>query len=267
LSAYVIEETTSEDVKSLKVKYLESLLAPIDGMWSTFVEMADHYAVKLGENIIGYCSINSEQKILQFYVEQDHDDIYAQILKELDVKGAIVATNELQHLSLAMDHQASVVVNAHLFQCADDVELKEAIFSDGLIFRNVNMAELQTAIDFAVEAIGAPEEWLHGYYSERINSGELIGLWNGEQLIATGECRPSANQKPYADLGMVVSADYRKKGLATEILREMLHDCRKRGLKPICSTECENIGARKAIANAGFTSQMRILDLSFGNSI
>lgn len=267
MNNYKIVKTTNEDVSELRVDYLNSLVGPIDGMWATFVAMADQYVIISGEEKVGYCSINEEQKILQFFAKHDHDSIYASVLKELDVKGAVVATSEFQHLSLAMDHQVSVSVNAFQYQCDDDVELKNANFPEGMIFRQVTIDELQTAVDFAVVAIGAPVGWLQGYYGERIKLKELIGLWSGGELIATGECRPSAEQRPYADLGMVVSPEYRRKGLATAILREMLHDCRERGLKPICSTESENIGARKAITNAGFTSKLRILDVSFETSI
>ncbi|MDG1437952.1 MAG: GNAT family N-acetyltransferase [Emcibacteraceae bacterium] len=263
MNNYKIVKSSNEVIAKFKEEYLRSLEAPLDGMWLTFVGMSDQYEITLAEETLGYCSINGEQKILQFYTRRDHDKIYQQILKELDVKGAVVATHEFQHLSLALDHQSSVSVNAFLYQCDDKIELKDANFPENMIFRNVTIDELQTAVDFAVKAIGAPEGWLQGYYSERINGKELRGLWDGDQLIATGECRPSEEQKPYADLGMIVSHEFRGKGLATAILRETLNDCRARGLKPICSTESENIGARKAIISAGFTSQMRIVDVSF----
>lgn len=33
------------DLKGVKQKYLDQLSAPLDGMWSCFVDMADHYSI------------------------------------------------------------------------------------------------------------------------------------------------------------------------------------------------------------------------------
>jgi GNAT superfamily N-acetyltransferase len=265
MSDHKIQKSTAEELSSLKQDYLGGLIAPIDGMWASFVSMADHYAIMCGEDVVGYTAINEEQIMLRFYVKKGHDQaaVFAQIIDELSVKGAVVATQEIAYLSLCMDNQKSISVNALLYRCNPDTEIEVVKFPDGLDFRGITTEELQTAIDFAVAAIGAPEDWLRGYYSERIADEELFGLWRGEILIATGECRPSADQKPYADLGMVVSADCRGQGLATAILREMLNDCRDRALSPICSTESTNVAARKAITNAGFKSQTRILEVGF----
>lgn len=265
MNDYKIRKSTAEELSSLKQDYLDGLSAPIDGMWASFVSMADHYAIICGEDIIGYVAINAEQIMLRFYVKKGHDQtaLFSQLINELSVKGAVVATQEFEYLSLCMDSQKSVSVNALLYHCAPDTEIEAAIFPDGTDFRAITTCDLQTAIDFAVAAIGAPEGWLRGYYSERIEGEELFGLWQGDILIGTGECRPSADQKPYADLGMVVSPEYRGLGLATAILREMLHDCRIRALSSICSTESTNAAARKAITNAGFESQMRILEVGF----
>ncbi|MBL4838492.1 MAG: GNAT family N-acetyltransferase [Kordiimonadaceae bacterium] len=83
------------------------------------------------------------------------------------------------------------------------------------------------------------------------------------QLNCRWERRISDTQKPYADVGMVVAKDWRRKGLATAILQQLALLCRGEGLRAICSTESGNIGAQKAIENAGFISTQRILDISF----
>jgi GNAT superfamily N-acetyltransferase len=265
LNNYKIIKKTNNEVIALRAEYLKSLIAPIDGMWSVFVEMADQYIFTINDISIGYCSINGENQILQFFVKMgyDADEIYRQILNELSISGAVVSTQEHQHLSLAIDRHKSLAVNAFLYQCEDNVAVMNADFNKNMNFRRIKLCELQSAIDLAVSALGAPEDWLNGYYRERIEGCELIGLWQGDKLIATGECRPSSTQKPYADLGMVVSSEYRGKGIATKILRSMILECREHGLIPICSTESENFAARKAIENSGFKSQLRILAVSY----
>ena len=101
------------------------------------------------------------------------------------------------------------------------------------------------------------------YYGDLIKRKELFGLWDGKTLIATGERRVSETQKPYADVGMIVSTTHRGQGLATMILQKLLNLCGEKGLSAICSTEKDNVGAQKAIAKAGFIDHHRIVEFKF----
>ena len=130
-------------------------------------------------------------------------------------------------------------------------------------FRLIETVELNKAVEFGVNAIGADAGWLEGYYMELIARGELYGLWQDSDLIAAGELRLSASQKNIADVGVVVSQNHRVQGLATNVLRQLIHSARKLGLNAICSTESDNIAAQKAITKSGFTSYHQILDISF----
>lgn len=116
---------------------------------------------------------------------------------------------------------------------------------------------------FAHEAIGAPKEWLAGYYGNLIQREELFGYWDNETLAATGECRLfDGYQSEYADLGVIVSAAHRGKSIATKVIKQLIAFAQSKQLRPICSTEKGNAGAQKAIGRAGFIAQHRIIELS-----
>lgn len=265
MKKYSLKKSDHAELSDLKKLYLKSLPAPRDGMWETFVMMADHYTITHEEKTIGYFVINAEQLILQYYAHDDYDsaDIFKQILDELKPVGAVATTSEFQFLSLCLDHQKSVSINALMYHINEDAPIADANFPQGFEFKTISENELKTAVDFAHQTLGADRGWLSGYFGSLINRGELFGLWQEKNLIATGECRLSDTQKPYADLGMVVSKTHRGQGLATAILRKLLKICDKKGLSAICSTEKENIGARKAISKAGFISHHRIVEIKF----
>ncbi len=79
------------------------------------------------------------------------------------------------------------------------------------------------------------------------------------KLIATSECRISKTQKPYADLGMIVAEEHRRKGVGSLYLALTKAFCCERDISPICSCEADNIGSKKAITRAGFVSRHRIV--------
>lgn len=262
---YRFIKTNPAEITSLKQRYLQQLIAPLDGMWESFVAQADHYAVVCDDTIVGYCAINSELRLLQFCVpaDQSRGQIFEQMLIDLKVTGAFVATCELQSMSLCMDHQKSVSVNALMYHFTGTSKNADIVFPQQANFEILEPGQLHIATRFSVEALGEDHEWLNAYFANRIAEKEIFGLWQNNSLIAIGECRPSKTQEPYADLGVIVSKNHRGQGIATAILKRLLKHCRDNSLNAICSTESKNLAAQKAIEKAGFVSHHRILDFSF----
>lgn len=262
---YTYSKTEPEKVQPLKQKYLGQLSAPLDGMWESFATQADHYAILQGDTTIGYGVINPGQQLLQFFVLDGHDDcrIFEGMLGNLKIIGAFVATCDVRSLSLCMDHQKSISVNALMYHANSSPVPNDATFPPHSNLQMVETSELGSATSFAVETLGQDPGWLESYFSERIARKELFGLWQAESLIATGECRLSDSQPPYADLGMIVARDFRGQGIATAILQRLRKRCHDHGLRAICSTDSTNLAARKAIERAGFVSHHRILEVRF----
>lgn len=260
---YKFEPSTAQACASLRHEYLKSLSAPKDGMWEAFVDMGAFFEIKTSEKTIGYLVLNQDRYIIQFYVLKDAAAVFSHAIEKLEIAGAFVATCETDFMCLSIDMHKSLSINALMYQASllDDIE--EPQFNTEFDFRVLNKEDMENAVSFAIAAIGAPEDWLRGYYSERIDRGELHGLFNKGNLIATGECRISPLFQGVADIGMIVAPTHRKKGIATGVLVRLLQLCREKNLSPICSTEKDNFGAQKAIEKAGFEAYHRILDVKF----
>ena len=265
MTSYSFVKSDIAALKTMKQRYTASTTAALDGMWEIFADMADHYAVCEGEKIVGYFAINDQQKLMQFYLPEASDsiDIFHHVITKFNVNGAFVSTAEPAYLSLCLDRHKHITVNALMYHVGNAASLGEATFPSGCEFRLVAKGELETAVAFALEAIGASEEWLTGYYGEHIAQEQLYGLWQNDKIIAAGELRKSASQKPIADVGMVVSPQHRGGGIATNVLLHLRRLARESGLTAICSTENENIAAQKAITRAGFISHHRVLEITF----
>jgi len=265
MSMFTFEPISAEDLPDLKAKYRATATAPLDGMWETFTGMADQFSINGTEGTIGYCAVNDEQKLLQFFVSAppNASAAFASAIEWLDISGAVVSTAEPSFLASCMDHQKSVSEHAIMYHLADNAAPTDPAFPDDMAIRSMGTSDLKAAVSFAAETIGADAGWLGSYFGGLIDRNELTGLWQGNNLVATGECRPSATQPEYADVGMIVGTSQRGKGIATNMLRQLINESATLGLKPICSTECGNIPAQKAISNAGFTHYHRILEIAF----
>lgn len=260
-----IEKTSPDYLTKYKENYLKALPHSYDGMWEHFLALGDHYTINIDQEIAGYFVLNSDQKILQFsfFQNQYGAESFSFILEKMKIKGAFVTTGEVPYLSMALDHQQSVSVQSFLYEINQNKDFERPQLPEETKFRILRTTELNKAVSFAHETLGADESWLKSYYGNLLKRKELFGLLEGETLIATGERRKSYTQEKVADVGMVVSKKHRNKGLATNVLRTLVKMCVNEGLKPICSTEVENIGSQKAIERAGFISHHRILEITF----
>jgi predicted acetyltransferase len=84
------------------------------------------------------------------------------------------------------------------------------------------------------------------------NGGCFILFSKNYEVLGIGELRKNIHRPSYMDLGVIVSVEYRGKGLGTCILTKLNKICKQRELKSICSCESENIASKRMIEKAGF---------------
>jgi predicted acetyltransferase len=123
--------------------------------------------------------------------------------------------------------------------------------------------DIEKYVDFAHESTGGPKEWLEGYIKDWINRGGCFILENTGEILGSFEIRKSDNHPEYANLGMIVSPNHRKKGLGTFLLGKAKETSLKWNLHPICGCDKDNIGSKKSIHNNGFRSVQQLLLLKF----
>jgi len=263
-------------VATLKKQYFALSTAALDGMWHIgFASQATHFGFYENNILVGYCCINSEGYMLQFYLsptaKTEVMPLFFSIAQQTNtvigkLNGAFVSTAEPDYLSLCFDNSSSFNVNALMYQYNNTSQAHVTLnhYTPVLTMSLAIPEQLDDFVEFSVTNIGAPAEWLTQYYTHLIKREELFGYWNGSQLLVSGECRLFDDyQTEYAELGMIVALSERGKGLATKALQYLSGNAIKRGLQPICSTESANIGAQKAISRAGFSSTNRIIQFKF----
>lgn len=240
-------------------------------MWHFgFVPMSKHFGFYVNNTLVGFCCINDDGYLLQFHLETN-SKISANALFTLiaeqnskvigEVKGAFVSTAEPHYMSLCLDNSSIYKVNALMYQQDAKMSIKQEDTIDMEVATDQELAEY---VQFSATNIGAPEQWLNGYYGNLIKRKELLGYRKGEQLLAVGECRLfDEYQTEYADLGMIVDQSMRGQGIAKKVLNFLVKHASTKGLQQICSTESNNIGAQKAISSAGFVSTNRIVQFEF----
>ena len=270
-----IHQEDSGVVKNLKAEHLETLVAPLDAYWEeALIGFADHNEIEIESRRAGYYCLNGDNQLVAFFLSKAHarhgGDILSNLIKEHDVKAALTGTNDPYFLSLCLDIATSTSVHTLLFQDNEkvtseppgfDVLTFEVAMKDDFdeIFKNYCGA----GESMDAESVETGFEDLKGYIRSVMDDHQIFVLRENGKLIATSECRISKTQKPYADVGMIVAVDQRRRGVGGHVLNLTKDFCYERGLQPICSCEAGNIGSRKAITKAGFVSRHRVLLVEF----
>lgn len=260
-----IQKTSQEAIAELQNSYRSRLVAPLDGMWEAFIDNAAHYEIHDADERIGYCCVQEDQKFLQFHIAAPFahlaEEAFNLARRECNASGAMVSSFE-PWLALCLDHQKQCRVHTYLYREHQRPEATLENVAD-LSFHPVVEAERDEIETFVRSALDLDGDWLTGYLQNLVNREEIFVLRTGDTPMATGELRVSDTQSPYADLGVIVGKEHRRKGFATYVLSELREMCHARELQPICSTTLENTGAQRAINGAGFVASHRLLEILF----
>ena len=252
-----------DELAELKTEWLQSLTSPQDGMWEFFRNSGIHWSIYVDTKMIGYASIGEENQLLQFYITPKCQErakvIFRDFIDRMNIKNGLVGTNNLNFLSTAINFVKELNVHTCLFRDSYGVNIE----AKGGVLRECQVSDLEKIVNFCHYSMGAPKDWLQGYIGELVNNKEIYFFEKEGAIIGTCEVRKSNSAKGFADIGMVVSPDFRLQGYGTYLLNRARPIALEGGNIPICSCEKDNIGSLKSIHNCGFTSNYQLLMIKF----
>src|ERR1700753_1776129 len=109
-----------DTVQQLRDDYLQTLIAPMDGMWeSVAITYATFFEILDREQRVGYFCIDPNNYLLRFYLLENYQsqaqEIFAWIVSTYGIEHAIVSTIEPLYFSLCLDFQKSITPQSYLF--------------------------------------------------------------------------------------------------------------------------------------------------------
>lgn len=251
------------DLAILENEWLSGLTSPQDGMWEFFRKNGTKWGIVSEGEMIGYASVGGDRQLLQFYISPGSlslgRDIFSEFIEKMKITAGIVGTNNLTYLSIALHFVKELRVNTYLFRNSHEVEIEE---KEGML-RECRVEDVSRIVNFCHHSMGAPKEWLEGYIGELIGKSEIFSFEQGDKIIGTCEVRKSVTAPEFADIGMVVSPEFRRRGYGTYLLHKAKTIALDWNKIPICSCEVGNYGSEKSIRNCGFESLHQLLSITF----
>ncbi len=257
-----IKTENTDTVNNFRKALYKTFVAPLDSMWQDlYIASSQPYLIERDGQQIGYCCIDSNEALLQLFVNKENRHLVRDTVRDLIdsslISSASLSAIEPVSFNACLFHSKSIQTNTLCYEYSNkDLDNENTL--------NVELVTTQysNAIrSYYKDHVGFDDTF--GYVDNLVSRKELFMALEDDTIIATGECRLSVTQLDYADVGVSVNTKHRKKGLATKMLQQMAHKAIEQNRNPICSTTIDNIGSQKAIEKAGFYCSNIIFDIKF----
>lgn len=256
-----IKTENTDVINDYRKELYKTFVAPLDSMWQDlYIASSQAYLIEKDNKYIGYCCIDNHAALLQVFVTNENRYLMRTIIRELidskHISSASLSTIEPVSFNACIFLSQSIKSNTFCYKYSNHPLNDEKSLKVELV-----TPEHSNALrSYYKEHVGFDDTF--GYVDNLVSRKELYFALEEDTIIATGECRLSDTQLDYADVGVSVHTEHRKKGLATKMLQQMTHKAIEQDKKPICSTTIDNIGSQKAIERAGFYCSNIIFDIS-----
>lgn len=222
---------------------------------------AQAFAIEGRTGRCGYLLIDPDHTVLEFHLDRDHwvfgEEILGQAIRELKLQRALVKSFDSLLLSSALAHQCALSVVGLLVR--DYVprplpELKDITFCQRL----ATMDDLPAIMTVDQQVFSQPER-----LRAVIADSELYLFEDRGRTLGFGMLRTIIAGRRDVDVGIAVDRPYRRRGHAVYMLRALVEDCLRRGLRPAAGCAVDNHASRHMGERIGFVSRHRLLGLTF----
>ena len=244
----------------------ESIYVPMDDMWENLIiPSGTCFEILHKSTQIGYYIVDANGYLLQFFLKDSDKneslEIFNHIVETDTVVGAYAGSFEPDFQSLALNRAKETTIDTILYRAMKYDPLTCPV--EGLERRLASMDDYDAVLKFCLDKVGLQGEWMQPYYQDLLPR-ECVHLFELDgEIIGIGELRPSKSSPEFANLGMMVAKEWRRKKLGSYIMNQILILAKEKDLIGICSTTQENIGSQKAIIKAGLAPYHRILKINF----
>jgi predicted acetyltransferase len=222
-------------------------------------EDSEFYLLKIEDKEIGYTIINSENILIEFYVENMYisssNRIFKQVLKHLSVTE--IYCKSFDHLLLSNCvlslFKYSVVGVLYRDYFEPLVVLDSGI---NMIKANLSSIELLKNQDDSIAELFETEDQLTKF----IKHENVFEFYKNDEFIGCGMVIRTHLDWDFCDLGVWVNPSKRGKSIGSQILLNLREFAINNSLKPSCGCAIENVASQKTIEKSGFVSRYTMIN-------
>ncbi|MCK0109525.1 N-acetyltransferase [Flavobacteriaceae bacterium S0825] len=197
-------------IKAFRKGLYKTLVAPLDSMWQDlYIASSQTYLIEKDNKHIGYCCIDNDAALLQVFVINEYRYLMQTVIRNLiDLKlitSASLSSIEPLSFNACLFHSVSMKTNTFCYEYSN-----RSLEDENSLKVELVTPELSNTIrSYYKEHVGFDDTF--GYVDNLVSRKELFIALENDTIIATGECRLSDTQLSFADVGVSVNTEHRKK--------------------------------------------------------
>ena len=255
---YKFIKSTYLDNKDFFRMHIDSLSSNYDDYFEEHIFKSKFYSIYLGDNHIGYFSIFEMKLLTHYYIPEAllkyTHEILKKIIDEFKIKLAIVTTFDESFLSVCLEQNKKVEIQAYYFK-KSEIPVRKAEYSKKY-FKQATNVDIDEIKRYTNDFIDKHEERIikEQLYVLRDKHGTFLGL---------GIIIRHAIYQSSCSIGMYTNEKYRNKGIGRSILIHLNDICNEKEL--FCRPACwyYNEYSKKTLESAGFVADSRLLKIHF----
>lgn len=251
-----ILKTQKETVSHLRLQYLKSLPEFQDIMLEFLVVDAAYYSLKFNNELVGYTIVMTGNIMIEFYLVKEFSEnrtlFFQQIIDDLSISSVYCKSFDYPLMKCCLQQNLKYKLRGHLYRnLYPGVEQ----LNSQIIARYADDSDMQFLEDQEDEVF-EPKNRL----SEFIESKGILIYSKEDSIVGCGFLTQIHPEFNYFDIGVWTNPEYRKQGIATQIILHLKDTCLDNGDIPICGCASGNVASQRTLEKCGFSSKHKLIE-------
>jgi len=251
-------KTTIDKIKKYRAEYLNSLPEFQELYIELMINESDCYLLQKDGNEIGYAIVNTDDILIEFYVNNKHIsgsyDIFKQVVTDLSVTEIYCKSFDSLLLSncLLGSFPYSVIGVLYRDYVEPLVSLDSAIKMIKSVLSSIALFKKQ---DDSIKELFETDDQLTRF----IKHENVFEFYKNDEFVGCGMVLITNPDWNYCDLGVWVKPSERGNKIGSRIILHLREFAIGNNLNPSCGCAFENIASQKTIERSGFVSKYKLI--------
>lgn len=250
-----------DEISSSVTDYFTSNKITIESFYEDHVLSGNHYKFMCGDELAGYFAIHEGSTVVLFNVFPHYanqaQELFARVKKYESVTNAMVATGDEFFISHCVDNFQRIEKQAYF-----SIYTEKEISAEKTIPLTLRLAD----VDKDEELFKLSKGFLDGEADSIRNGLDVLKIYIAEldsEIVGFGVIQYGQIVKDIASIGMYVCEEFRRKGIAANILQNLKHIAWDNGCRAFSGCWYYNHNSKKSMESAGAYSKSRLVRFFF----
>lgn len=254
------EQVKLAEISELRKEYLNSLIVFQELYLELMLPDSSCYLIYENNNIIaGYTIVAPQNILIEFYIFEQFirrgQSYFSRLINKLNISNVYCKSFDTTLLNFCLLNTMQYTILGNHYR--DHIN-KGITANSRISVRPAEKKDIPLLIDQNddIDELFETREQLESFIRD-----QSVFLFNlNDEFAGCGTIIRVHPDWDYQDLGIWVKKEFRRQGVATQIINWSVSHCKSKNWIPICGCDIENLASQKTLEKCGFISKYKLID-------